>query len=86
MAVYLNKMASFIVLIVFFAGLAYVGLGIAAYSHILDEGSKDKILAASPSWALNTSIYDNAGKKLCRYGKLLIFIDVVGVVIWLTLR
>ena len=58
------------VLAIFALGLPYIVLGFAAYGHFSADGSK-KMLAAGPWWAFYDEYYDDTGKKLCRYGKII---------------
>ena len=56
-------------------GLPYIVLGIAAYSHFDGDGSK-KMLAAGPWWPLYERYYNEKGKTLCLYGKVILVLSI----------
>jgi hypothetical protein len=64
----------------------YLFMGLTAYSHTIKEDRTDKILAISPWWAVYTSIYDEFGQKLSKYGKAILVVEAVGFGIWILLR
>lgn len=70
---------------IFVIGLIYIGIGITAYGHLASGKSGDKMLAASPWWALYGSIYDDRGKKLCTFGRGIIIMDLVALSAWLAI-
>ncbi|MCG7905007.1 MAG: hypothetical protein N0C88_11545 [Candidatus Thiodiazotropha lotti] len=78
--------ANLIFVIVFVLGFIYVLMGLAAYSHTLKEDKSAKSLAISPWWAVNTSIYDNFGRKLAWYGKVILAVNGILCAIWLYIK
>lgn len=72
--------------LLFILAVVYLFMGLTAYSHTIKDDRTDKILAISPWWAIYTSIYDDFGQKLSRYGKAILIIEVVGFVVWMLLR
>jgi len=54
-----------------------------AYGHTIKDDASTKLLAISPSWAINEKIYDEQGKKLCNYGKKLFWANIILGVAWL---
>lgn len=69
--------------VVFLLGFVYLIMGFIAYGHRLESSSE--IDALTPWWAFNRDTYDDAGKKLCFYGKVIIFIESISLIIWLIL-
>ena len=72
--------------LLFLLGIVYLVMGLTAYSHTLKDERTDKLLAISPWWAVYSSIYDNFGQKLAKYGKAILFLEVAGFIIWMLLR
>jgi hypothetical protein len=71
-----------VILAIFALGVPYIFMGFAAYSHLADE-SKSKALAAGPWWALYAKNYDETGRKLCVYGRIILFLSSVITAGWL---
>ena len=65
----------------FFLGIIYIIFSFIVYSHTLNNELKEKMLALSPWWPLYGSSYDDYGKRLCVFGKLIIFIDIVFIIL-----
>jgi len=72
--------------LLFILAVVYLFMGLTAYSHTIKDDRTDKILAISPWWAVYTSIYDDFGQKLSKYGKAILVIEAVGFVVWMLLR
>lgn len=60
----------------------YFIIGLLALSHIDKSQSGDRGSSLSPWWPFNEKIYDDFGKKLCGYGKILFFVVWGGAAIW----
>lgn len=80
------NLLNIIFVLLFILGVIYLFMGLAAHSHTIKDNRTDKILAISPWWAIYSSIYDDFGQKLSRYGKVILFIEAVGFIIWILLR
>jgi len=78
----LNVMLMFL----FLLAVIYLFMGLSASSHTIKNDRTDKILAISPWWPIYTSIYDDFGKKLSKYGKAILIIETVGFILWMLLR
>ena len=63
-------------LISFILGVAYIILGMAAYSHTVANKPGDKMAAAGPWWAFSPSVYDEAGKSYCKSGRTIALIAI----------
>lgn len=63
--------------IIFLLGFPYLILCFIAYGHTIKDDASTKLLALSPSWAINEDIYDDVGKKICVYGKKLFWINIL---------
>lgn len=72
--------------LLFILAVVYLFMGLTAYSHTIKDDRTDKILAISPWWAIYTSIYDDFGQKLSKYGKAILVIEVMGFIAWMLLR
>ncbi len=72
--------------LLFILAVIYLFMGLAAYPHTIKDDRTDKILAISPWWAVYTSIYDDFGQELSKYGKAILAIEAVGFVIWVLLK
>lgn len=57
-------------------------MGIAAYEHTKNTDIGEKMLAASPWWALYPRIYDELGRSICDWGRKIIIVDLVALLIW----
>lgn len=73
---------NFLFMILFVLAFVYLVMGMIAYSHTLKNTKSDKMLAISPWWAMYNSIYDDFGRKLSKYGKVILFIEVAGFIMW----
>ena len=72
--------------LLFILAVIYLFMGLTAYSHTIKDNRTDKILAISPWWAFCTSIYDDFGQKLSKYGKAILVIEAAGFIAWTLLR
>ena len=72
--------------LLFILAVIYLFMGLTAYSHTIRGDRSDKILAISPWWAIYSSIYDDFGQKLSKYGKVILGIEAVGFAVWVLLR
>jgi hypothetical protein len=53
-------------------GVAYMMLGLKARSHLNAEASSsDRSIGWLFWWSFSTGLYDQEGKRLCRWGQLL---------------
>lgn len=66
----------------FVLALAYLVMGLLAYSHTITENKGDKWLAISPWWAVYDHLYDDFGRTLSKYGKVILAIEVAGFALW----
>ena len=80
------NLLNFLFVLLFIFGLIYLVMGLVAYSHTLRDDRSDKMLAVSPWWAIYSSNYDEFGKKLSKHGKRILFIEVIGFVVWMILK
>ena len=71
---------------IFLVSIPYFILSLVAYRHTINGDRDAKLTAISPYWALNEKIYDDTGKKLCSYGKMIMVIDVVLGIAWLIVQ
>jgi hypothetical protein len=74
------------IVILFVLGFIYLILGLIAYAHTTSNSKSDKWLAISPWWASYSSIYDEFGKKLAKFGKVILVLELVGFVFWITTK
>jgi hypothetical protein len=72
--------------LLFMLAVIYLFMGMTAYSHTIKDDRTDKMLAISPWWAVYTSIYDEFGQKLSKYGKAILVVEAVGFTIWMLFR
>ncbi len=80
------NLINLMVAILFVLGVIYLALGLIAYAHTTSNSKSDKWLAISPWWASYSSIYDEFGKKLAKYGKVILVLEIVGFVVWIISR
>lgn len=69
-------------------GVAYVALAIVAYSHVNEEKTTPllpKLLSLTFWWPFY-DIYDERGRKLSVYGRIVFILAIVAYVLWFTQR
>ena len=71
------------IVILFILGCVYLVMCLVAYSHTNDRSMDKKLLAISPWWAIYSHIYDDFGKNIAKYGKIILGLELVGFVIWI---
>lgn len=76
------NIANLFFIILFILAVIYLFMGMAAYSHTINEERENKWLAISPWWAIYGSIYDEFGRKLSNYGRVILVIEIIGFVCW----
>ena len=80
------NISNILLVIIFLIGIVYFVLCFVAYPHTIKNDSGTKLLAISPSWAINDKIYDDFGKKICSYGKKLFYFDIAIGIAWFLLH
>jgi len=64
--------------------IGYVAMAFAASSHVKpekrDSRGVNRLIALTLWWPFYTDLYDEAGLRLCPYGRLLLFVAVAAYV------
>jgi len=67
----------------FMLSFVYMVMSLLAFRHIPDMRYRNQAQAVSPWWVFHPTIYDEKGKRLCRYGRLVLLLNLLAFIAWL---
>jgi hypothetical protein len=69
-------------------GLLYWALGLAASLHMSNKelSSSDRFLSTAMLWSISTASYEEPGRKLCRWGNIVLVIAIASWLAWAKFR